>query len=290
MHHIRTATTAATGTLLAALLLTGCTAFGGDDPLPKPTGNAAPTGAAMPRPSSGPDGDDSDSTTQTVTERQAVPTGTVVAETDAVSESGETAIHVRVVANDGGKFTAQLSGYRTTQPQPMSLDFRRGPAEPGDGWENDALDRVTWTAGEQPPATVSLAAAGSHPDWLGSVVLVPANSEDGDDSDRPWVGTVLAVGALRWSIPNPYPDLHVTTSAARPGAYGYAFDASDEVLPDTAGTPVRYRVATGDDRTTVLERFGLTSDQLDWLNPRLEDTSRDRLVEGEELNLDPAAR
>jgi len=289
MHHVRTTTTAATGTLLAALLLTGCTAFGGDDPLPTPTGHAAPSGTATPL------GDDdsksdTDGTAETVTERQAVPTGTVVAETDAVSASGETAIHVRVLANDRGTFDAHLSGYRTTRPQPMALEFRRGAAEPGDGWDGAALDRVAWTADEQAPATVSLADAGTHPDWLRSVVLVPAQSVDGDDTDRPWVGTVLAVGALRWSIPNPYPDLRVTTSVARPGAYGYAFDASDQVLAGTDGTPVRYRVTKGDDRTTVLERFGLTSDELDWLNPRLEDSSRDRLVEGVDINLDPASR
>lgn len=285
MHFRTTTTAAATGTLLAALLLTGCTAFSGDDPLPTPTGHAAPTTTATPRAAEGPDG-----TSQTVTDRQAVPAGTVVAETDAVSRSGETAVHVRVVANDRGDFTAELSGYRTTQPQPMSLEFRRGLAQPGDGWDGAALDRVAWAADEQPPATVTLADAGAYPDWVHSVVLVPAASDSGDDADRPWVGTVLGVGALQWSIPDPHPDLRVVAGAARPGAYGYAFDAADEALTGTTGTPVRYRVTRGDDRATVLERFGLTSDELDWLNPRLEGTSRDSLIEGDDLNLDPAAR
>lgn len=287
MHFRTTTTAAAIGTLLAALLLTGCTASGGDDPLPRPTGHAAPSASATPKADGGTD--DADGTQETVSAEQAVATGTVVAETDVVSPSGKTAVHVRIVANDRGTFDARLSGYRTTEPQPMSLEFRSGSAEPGDGYDGAAVDRVAWTAGEQPPATVSMSDAGVSPDWLQSVVLVPTPSEDGDDADRPWVGSVLAAGKLTWTLPNPYPGLHATLGPARPGAYGYAFGADGKALLGTTGTPVRYRVQEGDDLTTVVERFGLTAEQIQWLNPRLR-LGGDELIAAVDLNLDPATR
>lgn len=270
----------------SALLLTGCSLFGDDAPLPKPTGHAAPSASATQGPvdGSGTTGD----TAQPVAAPQAVPAGTVVAETDAVSKSGDTSIHVRVVANDHGTFDAQLSGYRTTQPQPMSVEFRR-TAQFGDGYDGRAVATTRWDAQAQPPGTVSLSDAGADPDWLRTVVLVPVQS-DGDDDDRPWVQKVLAIGTLSWSIPDPEPDLHVTLGAARPGAYGYAFDADDQTLRGTTGTPVAYRVNEGDDQTTIAERFGITVEQLQWLNPQMPTSGKDWVLAGSWLNLDPATR
>ncbi|MDP9737365.1 LysM peptidoglycan-binding domain-containing protein [Curtobacterium sp. 260] len=271
---------------MSTLLLTGCSVFGDDAPLPKPTGHAAPSASATPGPvdGSGAAGD----TAQPVAAPQAVPAGTVVAETDAVSKSGDTSIHVRVVANDHGTFDAQLSGYRTTQPQPMSVQFRR-TAQHGDGGDSEAVATTRWGTDGQPPATVSLADGGPYPDWLHTVVLVPDQS-DGDDSDRPWVHKVLAIGKLSWSIPNPDPDLNVTLGKARPGAYGYAFDADDETLRGTDGVPVSYRVNEGDDQSTIAKRFGITVDQLRWLNPTMQTRGNGWVLAGSWINLDPASR
>lgn len=285
----RTRTRGATAVALvgaSTLLLTGCSLFGDDAPLPAPTGHAAPSASATPAPVEGSAA--ADDTAQPVAAPQAVPAGTVVAETDAVSKSGDTAVHVEVVANDHGTFDAELSGYRTTQPQPMSLEFRR-TAQYGDGYDGRAVSTTRWGAQAQPPAVVSLSAAGADPDWLRTVVLVPDQS-DGDDSDRPWVHKVLAIGTLSWSIPDPEPDLHVTLGEARPGAYGYAFDAADETLRGTTGTPVSYRVNQGDDLITIAKRFGVTVAQLRWLNPQMETEGDDWVIKGTLLNLDPATR
>ncbi|PZF53799.1 hypothetical protein DEJ23_14340 [Curtobacterium sp. MCSS17_008] len=268
---------------VSTLLLAGCSLSGGDDPLPKPTGHAAPSTTATPAPV-----DRTSDSAEGVSSQQAVPAGTVVAETDAVSRSGDTAIHVRVVADDHGTFDAQLSGYRTTNPQPMSVQFRRA-AQYGDGGDARAVATTRWTAGEQPPTTISLADGGPYPDWLHTVVLVP-DQWDGDDSERPWVHKVLAIGELDWSIPNPEPDLHVTLGKARPGAYGYAFDADDETLRGTDGVPVSYRVNEGDDQTTIAERFGITVAQLRWLNPSMQTNGQGWVLAGSWINLDPASR
>ncbi|MGN7192308.1 hypothetical protein [Curtobacterium sp. MCBA15_004] len=276
---------------VSALLLTGCSVFGDDAPLPKPTGHAAPSASA--RPDGGADGDGAGGDAEQVSTKQAVPAGTVVAETDAVSKSGDTAVHVRIVADDAGTFDAQLSGYRTTEPQPMSIEFRRGPARFSDGYDQLAVATTTWTPEDQAPASVSLSAAGAYPDWLRSVVLVPRSTdpESGYEADRPWVGQVLAVGSLTWSIPSPYPDLHATAGAARPGAYGYALDADGGHLDGPSdATVTSYEVAHGDDQTTVAKRFDITPAQLAWLNPTMRVQHDGWLYESTRLNLVPSGR
>lgn len=275
----RTAASAVVGTALVGMLLTGCTAFGGDDPLPKPTRQAAErTAAPIPDPTL---------TTEQVDDdpdevEQVLPTGTVAAETDVSSPSGDTSIHVRIVANDSGTFTAQLSDYRTTNPQQMSLQFRHRHARPLDGGDASARDTTEWTAASGPPKTVVMNDAGARPDYLRSVVLVPASGPDEDPSKRPWVGSVLAAADLTWKIPNPYPDLRVTVGTDRPGAYG--------IVTEADGSPAGYLVAHGDELSTVAERFGITPAEVQWLNPYLEPRADDWLLEGNTLNLDPAHR
>jgi|GEM_PF-2344091 len=282
MRGTRAATTAVIGTVLTGLLLTGCTAFGGDDSVPKPTRQAS-EGATGQTPQ--PDGT---LDTEHVTSKQVVPAGTVVAETDAVSKSGDTSMHVRVVADDDGTFEAQFSDYRTTEPQPMTVEFRR-TAKYGDYWDNAAMGQATWGGDAPVPTSVTLRTAGAYPDWLRYVVLVPAPSASGDDSDRPWVGSVLAVGALPWKIPAPFPDIHVTVGKDRPGAYGYVFGKDGKVLSD-GGTPSTYQVAHGDEQSTVAERFGITMAELRWLNPTMKVRDNGWIYEDTILNLDPATR
>lgn len=277
----RTATTAIIGTVVTGLLLTGCTAFGGDDSVPKPTRQASVDGGGTPAPNATPG-------TEQVQAEHAVPAGTVVAETDAVSKSGDTSIHVRVVADDDGTFEARLSGYRTTEPQPMSIEFRR-TAKYGDYWDNGAVATTTWTADQSAPTTVDLHEAGPHPDYLHDVVLVPAPSSSGDDAARPWVGSVLGLGVLHWTIPNPFPDMKVVVGKDRPGAYGYVFD-QDGKRYDGHGTPTTYRVAHGDDQTTVAKRFGITIAELRWLNPTMQVRKNGWIYEDTTLDLVAAAR
>ncbi|MFS0731708.1 hypothetical protein ABC270_16735 [Curtobacterium sp. 1P10AnD] len=275
----RTRTIVALGaTAVAAmtmLVLSSCSLFGGDDSAPAPTRTAA----------AGPDGGGSRTATPAPTP-SATPVlapGSVAAETDVVSKSGETSLHVRIVQRADGLFDAELSDYRTTNPQPIALQFRHRPADYADGYDTVVRSQVQWS-GTSAPATVPLDDAGRTPDYLSSAVLVPMPNEDGSESDdRPWVGSVLAVGSLDWTLPNPYPGLRVTVGKARPGAYGWVRDSN--------GTPTSYGVSHGDELTTVTERFGVTPAQLRWLNPYLETRGAEEwLIEGTTLNLDPANR
>ncbi|WP_146244757.1 LysM peptidoglycan-binding domain-containing protein [Curtobacterium sp. MCPF17_051] len=281
MGRTRTATTAVIGSALVGLLLTGCTAFGGDDAIPTPTRQAAER-TAEPAPDPTRDTDRVETKTEPEHEpEQALPAGTVAAETDVVSPSGDTSIHVRVVANDNGTFDAQLSHYRTTNPQPMRLEFRHRPAKPLDGEDGLVRDFVEWDA-VHPPASFTMGQSGPRPDYLRSVVLVPATVADEDSSERPWAGSVLAAADLTWKIPSPYPDLRVAVGKDRPGAYG--------IVTDVDGRPANYLVAHGDELSTVAERFGVTPAQVQWMNPYMEQRADDWLLEGSTLNIDPARR
>ncbi|MFJ2980611.1 hypothetical protein ACIPEP_17320 [Curtobacterium sp. NPDC087082] len=257
---------------VAAIGLTGCSVFSGPDPVPSPTRLAVqgPDATELPTPSASP------------TPEQVLPAGTVAAETDVVSKTGDTSIHVRVTADAGGVFTVHLSDYRTTNPQPMSIQFRHRVAGFQDGYDAVARGFVQWDRASGPPDSYTLD-AGARPDYLASAVLVPMSSDDGSsDADRPWVGSVLAVGTLTWKIPNPYPDLRVTVGKARPGAYGY--------VKDVDGTPTWYMVSHGDDLTTVSKRFGVTPAQFEWMNPYLELRGDKWLNEDATLNISPANR
>ncbi|WIB77030.1 hypothetical protein DEJ28_15440 [Curtobacterium sp. MCPF17_002] len=280
------ATTMIAGTVLMGLLLTGCSAFGGDDSVPKPTRQASVDGGGRTTAQTPPP--NATTGTEQAGSEQAFSKGTVVAETDAVSKSGDTRIHVRVVANAGGTFDAELSGYRTTEPQPMSIEFRR-TAKYGDYWDNGAIGATSWSEHEPVPTSVSLRQAGTHPDYLHDVVLVPAPSGTGDDSARPWVGSVLGLGTLDWTIPNPFPGMHIVIGKDRPGAYGYVFGADGKRLDD-GGVPRTYAVAHGDDQTTVAMRFGITIPELRWLNPTMRVKKNGWIYEDTILNLDPSAR
>ena len=274
MRGTRATTTVVIGSVLTGLLLTGCSAFGGDDSVPKPTRQTSVNGGgqdATPIPTPG---------TEAVRAEQVVPAGTVVAETDAVSKSGDTSIHVRVVAETGGIYSVHLSGYRTTIPQPMAIEFRHRQAGFHDGNDPGVRGFVQWVPPAGPPDSYTLD-AGARPDYLQSVVLVPMPSDD--DSARPWVGSVLAVGRLSWKIPDPYPGLTVTVGAERPGAYGY--------VKEVDAVPTWYTVAHGDELRTVAKRFGVSQAEFRWMNPYLEtEGAEDWLLEDDVLNVSPANR
>ncbi|WP_144765961.1 LysM domain-containing protein [Curtobacterium sp. 9128] len=256
--------------------LTGCTALVGHEPLPTPTRTTAAT--------PGPHGSTTGKSVSSVSlDPPALAAGTVVTETDLTSPSGKTSVHVQVVANSRGTFDVHLSGYRTTNPQAMTIQFSEDVPKPGDGPDQRTWGATQWSAASGPPATAKLSDAGTRPDFLRSVSLVPTLIDDGDGSTpAPWAGHVLAVAPLTWSVPNPYPNLAVTVGAAGPGAYG--------VVQDADGRPSTYLVAHGDDLTTVAKRFGISVAQLRWLNPAMETRNGDWILENTTLNLNPAAR
>jgi hypothetical protein len=206
---------------------------------------------------------------------------TVVTEAQVTSPSGDTSIHVQVVANGNDTYRVELSGYRSTVSQPMSIEFRDDVPHTGDGWDPGAVGVRRWEAGEAPTAQYALSAAGRDPSYLRSVVLVPLVADDATSTPS-WANHVLAVAPLTWKVGPEYPDLHVTVGKSVPGAYGI-------VTNNAAGVPSVYLVAHGDEARVVAKRFGITVDQLEWMNPTVY-RQDDWLFEGTTLNLDPADR
>lgn len=270
---------AAAGVVLVAALTSCSVLRGGHEPLPTPSRSTAATTAP-----DGSTGDGSAASVSTVSlDPPPVAAGTVVAATDVTSPSGETSVHVEVVSNDRRSFDVRLSGYRTTNPQDMTLDFSDVVPKTGDGYVDRIWGQVQWSATAGPPDSYTVGDAGTRPDFLRSVFLVPTLIADGDGTTiAPWAGHVLAVAPLTWNVPNPYPDLAVTVGAARPGAYG--------LVQETDGHPTRYEIAHGDDQVTVAKRFGITVPELRWMNPTMGSPNGEWLLEGSMLNLDPAKR
>jgi hypothetical protein len=277
--HTRTSTLTAAGAATIALTLTlgGCSLLGNDDaPLPKPTSTSADRRAQTSQTD-----DDSPSPTPTPT-TPPIPEGTVGAEADVVSPSGETAVHVKVVANGADGWDVELSGYRSTIDQPMSIEFRRTVPKPTDGYGSPVGQVYGWESGAPKPE-YSLDLTDSYPIYVRSVVLIPraTDAQYAAQQAPSWVDHVLAVAPLTWNVTSPYPDLHVTETKAVPGAYG--------TVTERDGAPWSYLVAHGDEARSVAKRFGITVPELEWLNPV---TSRDDhwLFEGTTLNLSPAGR
>jgi hypothetical protein len=266
------------GSAALVVALSGCSLLrGGDDPLPGPTRavstpSAAPTDAAP----------DPDIETASLNP-PPIAAGTLLTETDVTSPSGRTSIHVRVVADDHGTFRTELSGWRSTEAQAMTLEFRRSVPKPSDGY-GTPYGQVQWAADQMPPASSALDGAGVRPDFIKSVVLVPTETTDSNGSvDSPsWAGHVLAVAPLTWHVPNPYPDMRVTLGKARPGAYG--------IVSARDGRTADYLVAHGDDQVTVAKRFGVSIPELRWMNPDMRTLNGEWLIEDTHLNLDPQGR
>jgi hypothetical protein len=266
------------GSAALVVALSGCSLLrGGEDPLPGPTRaastpSAAPTDAAP----------DPDIETASLNP-PPIAAGTLLTETDVTSPSGRTSIHVRVVADDHGSFRTELSGWRSTEAQAMTLEFRRSVPKPSDGY-GTPYGQVQWAADQTPPASSALDGVGARPDFLQSVVLIPTVTTDSNGSvDSPsWAGHVLAVAPLTWHVPNPYPDMRVTLGKARPGAYG--------IVSARDGRTADYLVAHGDDQVTVAKRFGVSIPELRWMNPDMRTLNGEWLIEDTHLNLDPLGR
>jgi len=126
------------------------------------------------------------------------------------------------------------------------------------------------------PSTVALFEKGNlsdDPSHLGTVAIY---GQPGQACSTP----VIASGDFTWSIPEQFPDLSVVDSGETGGAIGAV------TLDGTI--PVSYLVHKGDVLEEVAARFGITPEELQWLNPTR--NGKAQLVADETLNLSPDLR
>lgn len=213
-----------------------------------------------------------------------VPAGTVVAEADVASPKGSIHFHYRIVANGDNTFSAQYSDFTSTVPVPVSVTLIDVPPSVGDGltWHGVADHQLGGpVTSAAPPSSVSLGAEG-QPSYL--TTLVTYSSVASSDGVPVELGPnkVLAVNTISWNIPVRQTNVHPVDGGARACANG-------SVTATTAsGAPKGYLIAPGDVTAVVAKRFGISVEDLIWLNADLQVFGDQQyLYEGTTLNLDP---
>ena len=90
---------------------------------------------------------------------------------------------------------------------------------------------------------------------------------------------IIAAAPLTWTVPDLWPDIEARDSGEASGAYGEVLDGES------------YVTVANDSLDAIATRFGITVDQLNWLNPcRPIAYDRAKAYEGEVLNLAKDAR
>ena len=242
---------------------------------PSPVGSGVATGSLTPTPVSTPE------PSPTLT---SVPQGTVVAQGDVASPKGSIHFHYRMIANGDNTYSAEYSRFTSTVPVPVSVTLIDIPPKVGDGLTYHGVGDHQLggpTTAAAPTTSASLGGVG-QPSYLGTLVTYSsAASADGIPVEL-GPDKVLAVNTVHWSVPVRQSNVHPVDGGARANATG-------TVTATTAsGAPKRYLVAQGDIAAMVAQRFGISVEDLIWLNPD-QPMSRDNqyLYESTKLNLDP---
>jgi hypothetical protein len=111
------------------------------------------------------------------------------------------------------------------------------------------------------------------------LVLTPNDGSSNDDYCTP---SKMGVARLTWQRPAAYRELRAVDHGRTEGAQG--------TLQLFRGRPEAYTVAPNDQLTEVARRFGLTAEQVLYLNPRRRHGTDPKLYVDETLNLDPDNR
>lgn len=241
---------------VTGMLLTGCSPLQGLDPVP-------PDAVSQTMPTA-------------VSDNRAMPEG-IVATGTFVSPDGSTSGGIEVVV-DGGDARVELLDFTTSHPRltaSASLWLRE---------DDPCADGGGLSFGDFAPDEIEMVLPQGylHGDWtaideIDLTVFAPADTTE-------CINTIVARAPLVWTVPPLRTGLATLTDAGPRGG------ATGEV--ETAGgTPVSYRVAANDLAEEVAARFGITVDDLFYLNEqRLPAPYDPQLYVDEVLNLDLTSR
>lgn len=255
--------------VVAALLLTACTVTG---PVGAPSHTAeAAAGAAHSVPSS----PVASSGTAYANEFQYLPpAGTVMGTGTLHDVAGHATGDVAVSVASDLRFQVAITRFTTTADPgtAVALSVDRFGAAAGEPTVPAPDDPVGFTQGTSGDEVLPFDSSGrrdrGNVSYFNSVELV---------SD----GTVLAAAPMTWSIPDFYPGLAVKDAGPRPYARG--------TVTSYNGQPASYAVWGDDNSQAVAARFGITQDQLFYLNPQLRRGDTE-LLRDTRLNLSVAYR
>lgn len=199
------------------------------------------------------------------------------------SPKGSIHFHYRVVADGDNTYTAQYSDFTSTVPVPVSVTLIDIPPQVGDGLTYHGVgDHLL--GGPTTTASSSSGSLGgeSQPSYLGTLVTYSSvASADGVPVEL-GPNKVLAVNTVHWSVPVRQSNVHPADGGARAYANGTV------TATTSGGAPKSYLVAPGDITSVVAQRFGISVEDLIWLNANLQVFGDQQyLYEGTTLNLDP---
>lgn len=235
--------------LLVALVLAGCTAA--PSPSPEPTPSATPAAATFPD----------------------LPVGTVVA---TGQFAGSTTGTVELVVTDNSMFDVRLTDFTTDVEAPYSLLLSPYPLTE----DRTCLDLFAFDLGDPTLNGPGPYPLGDFQEWffdpsfLDGAILGKYIEADAQANDC--LRTVVATAPFTWDFPDLRPGLAVSDSGPAPHAMG-------EVTVQ-GGSPTSYVVAPDDILSEIALRFGVSIDDLNYLNPARPAPGSDA-VAGEVLNL-----
>ncbi|WP_246846478.1 LysM domain-containing protein [Humibacter ginsenosidimutans] len=244
----------------------------------KPTASAAPDPAMSHLATAEPAASPMPSPTLT-----PVPAGTVVAQGDVASPKGSIHYHYRVVANGDNTFSVQYSNFTSTVPIPVSVTLIDIPPRVGDGltWHGVG-DHVLGGPTTSPTGSTASLGSEDQPSYLKALVTYSSvASADGVPVEL-GPNKVLAVNAVTWNVPARSTNVHPVDHGVR------TYAAGKVTATTSSGAPESYLIAPGDITSVVAERFGISVQDLIWLNANLQVFGDQQyLYEGTTLNLDP---
>lgn len=197
--------------------------------------------------------------TPTATEPPSLgPVGTVIATAEFDPAEGVTG-RLELLVGEGGIEQLRVTGFSSTLPATAELDLSPFPLTP----DRTCLDGYAIGTG-MPPAGDSVRPVGDlakfggdDPSFIDGVVIGMFVQSDLDE--RGCGRTILARAPFTWHLPEGLHPVTVADSGPASGA-----DGTPELVD---GQLVSYVVAPGDVLSAIADRFGVTVDDIVFLNP-----------------------
>jgi hypothetical protein len=206
-----------------------------------------------------------------------IPDGVIgTAELTSTSED-DTVSGTVVVTAAGGGFSVALEDFHSDVPGGLQLFF-----SPWSETTTCLADMYSFSFGnlstdaDQPGLSLGDrdSSRGDPSYYLTAVITTDPSTTDPDGC----VLTPQAVGTITWDVPDTRPGLVAVDTGSRFGAGG--------ATATTDGAPISYRAVAGDTLNDIADRFGITVDDLGFLNP----LTNGQLQAGDDLNLRVALR
>ena len=209
----------------------------------------------------------------------AIPDGTVLATGQFDPDDGVSGT-VELLSAAGGSYVVRLTGFASSASPTASLLLSPYPL-PAERTCLDAfaLDLGSMPAGESdhPILPFDEYMGSGDPSFLDGAVI--GMYVEADRLEHDCGRTILARAPFTWAVTDLHPQVAVTDTGEASGARG--------VVTLADGVPVSYAVASGDVLDAIADRFGVSVDDLVWLNPF---RGPGFAIADEALNLDPDNR